>query len=73
MNKAIEQQSVIKRNLLKLAAKTFDFDQDMIEDYLYEMVSSPDFRTKLYKNLENLVKKLTEYLDSEPGMKQLDI
>ena len=73
VNKAIEQQSVIKRNLLKLAAKTFDFDQDMIEDYLYEMVSSPDFRTKLYKNLENLVKKLTEYLDSEPGMKQLDI
>ncbi|MBT4264597.1 MAG: DUF445 family protein, partial [Deltaproteobacteria bacterium] len=59
VNKAIEQQSVIKRNLLKLAAKTFDFDQDMIEDYLYEMVSSPDFRTKLYKNLENLVKKLT--------------
>ncbi|NQU64316.1 MAG: DUF445 family protein [SAR324 cluster bacterium] len=73
VNKAIEQQSVIKRNLLKLAARTFDFDQDMIEDYLYEMVSSPDFRIRLYKNLEGLVKRLTEYLDSEPGMKQLDI
>ena len=73
VNKAIEKQSTIKRNLLKLATWTFDFDQDMIEDYLYEMVSSPEFRTRLYKNLESLVKRLTEYLDSESGMKQLDI
>ena len=73
VNKAIERQSVLKRNILKLASWTFDFDQDMIEDYLYEMFSSPDFRTRLYKNLESLVKRLTEYLDSESGMKQLDI
>jgi uncharacterized membrane protein YheB (UPF0754 family) len=73
VNKAIEKQSVIKRNILKLATWTFDFDQDMIEEYLYEMVSSPNFRTRLYKNLENLVKRLTEYLDSESGMRQLDI
>lgn len=73
VNKAIERQGTIKRNILKLATWTFDFDQDMIEDYLYEMVSSPNFRTRLYRNLEQLVKRLTEYLDSESGQKQLDI
>ncbi|MBU2644996.1 DUF445 domain-containing protein [bacterium] len=73
VNKTIERQSMIKRNILKLATWTFDFDQDMIEDYLYEMVSSPEFRNRLYRNLESFVRKLTEYLDSESGMKQLNI
>jgi len=73
VNKAIERQSTIKRNILKLATWTFDFDQEMIEDYLYEMASSPNFRTRLYRNLEKLVKRLTEYLDSEAGIRQLDI
>ncbi len=73
VNKAIERQSVIKRNILKLATWTFDFDQDMIEDYLYEMVSSPEFRHRLYRNLEGLVGRLTKYLDSDSGKRQLDI
>ncbi len=73
VNKAIERQGTFKRNILKLATWTFDFDQDMIEDYLYEMVSSPNFRTRLYGNLERLVKRLTEYLDTESGKKQLDV
>lgn len=73
VNKAIERQSTIKRNILKLATWTFDFDQDMIEDYLYEMVSSPTFRMRMYRNLEKMVKRLTEYLDSESGNKQLDV
>lgn len=73
VNKTIEKQGRIKRNILKLATWTFDFDQEMIEDYLYEMVSSPNFRNRLYTNLEKAVKRLTEYLDSESGRKQFDI
>jgi len=73
MNKAIEKQGTFKRGILKLATWTFDFDQMTIEENLYEMVSSPNFRYQIYENLEKAVKRLSEYLNTNQGTREFNI
>ncbi len=70
--KTIEQQGTIKKNILKLATWTFDFDQSTIEENLYETVQSYEFRSQLYDYLEQASGRLTDYLDSEEGIQDLN-
>lgn len=73
VNKAIEKQSTFKRGILKLATWTFDFDQMTIEENLYDMVSSPNFRYQIYENLEKAAKRLSEYLNTTQGTREFNV
>ncbi|MCP4757487.1 MAG: DUF445 family protein [Proteobacteria bacterium] len=72
LNLLIEKQGPIKRNILKLATWTFDFDQDTLEGNLYEMVSSPSFRYQIYDYLEQGINRFNRYLNSEEGTKEFN-
>jgi len=72
LNKIIEKQGALKRNILKVATWTFDVDEEMIEENLTDLVSSPDFRHRIYKYLEEGVNRFTEYLSSEKGNREIN-
>lgn len=72
INKIIERQGTIKKNVLKFAVWTFDLDQEFIQKNLYDALSSDKFRAHLYTFLENAVQDFSKYLSSEKGAKQMN-
>jgi len=72
LNKMIEKQGRFKRNILKVATWTFDFNEETIEENLYDLVSSPDFRQRIYKYLEQGVDRFTGYLSSDKGNREIN-
>ena len=72
LNKMIEKQGRVKRNILKIASWTFDFNEETIEENLYDLVSSPDFRQRIYKYLDEGIDRFTTYLSSDRGNREIN-
>ncbi len=72
LNKIIEQQGTIKKNMLKLAVWTFDFDQAVIEENLYDALVSDKFRSHLYDILEKAVQSFSDFLNSDQGTRKMN-
>ncbi len=73
LNKMIERQGAIKKNMLKLAVWTFDVDQKTIEGMLFDALSSDNFRANAYKFLERGVQDFVDFLNSDKGNKKINL
>ena len=73
LNKMIERQGMLKKNMLKLAVWTFDVDQKTIEGILFDALSSDRFRSSAYKLLEKGVQDFVDFLNSDKGNKKINL
>jgi uncharacterized membrane protein YheB (UPF0754 family) len=73
LNKIIERQGTIKKNMLKLAVWTFDVDQKTIEGMLFDALSSDKFRSSAYKILERGIQDFVDFLNSDKGDKRINL
>jgi uncharacterized membrane protein YheB (UPF0754 family) len=73
LNKIIERQGAIKKNMMKLAVWTFDVDQQTIANLVYDALSSDKFRTNAYQFLEKAIQDFSDFLNSAQGTKKINL
>jgi len=65
-------QGVIKRNLINFSKWSNDIDENSIRDQFYYLISTMEFRQAVYDFSERMALSLSDYLETDQGIKQLN-
>ncbi len=65
-------QGVIRRNFINFSKWSNDIDESSIRDQLFYLISTMEFRQAIYGFSERMALSLSEYLETEQGMSQLN-
>lgn len=63
----IDSQDFFKKATLNFIAWISDFDQKKVEQKIYQLTSSKEFRSEVYRQLEKGLNGFVEYLQSDKG------
>lgn len=73
LDKYIDEQNLLKRTFLKVGKMVTKLDATNVEQNLYSIVSSTNFRNQVYDQLEQIINKFTEYLNSSEGSNEINV
>jgi len=68
----IDEENFAKKNVYKTFKWIMNLDKEKVEEILYAIISSDEFRAKIYLFIENGLVDFTHYIESEEGQKTID-